>query len=867
MRTISAASLAKLATDYGTEPINIIEIRWTDEQIAWYADRDLPGIKGAILDVSSVESIINVSKNGSSTELSITLDDTDGTIKAILDTVDIHKRPFRLYQWFTGIDLAEKFIVFQGLVNSPISWREGDRTVTFNAVSKVEDRQIGFSPEEGEFPAIPKNLIGQPWPMCFGTVLDVRGIPINEAASATLGEGTGIHDFTIPFQIRALQIQDAYLGDLASYWFTVEAALRGIGENQAADTAHQNGESAVQAQISVRSQIIELQAALAEQKSWETTPVRILGAEEFPQNTLINFNINEGIFRGRIIGNRLHIMDREHPEAANFCQYNGLFEGHSSPQGTQLTDCRRLPRAVDNGFGPDTIEGESAGFFWADGGAQVKLYGNEPIDYVISIVPGTVLRVMAYKAVEGAKRLVQVPNSYWSVRTETFGTISAVIVTLNKALSLLEGEGWDDGIYVTFQSDVGPNTVDILEYIINLYLPEYDTDDTTFDDVRDKLEVYPSHFALFDRKNVLQVLSEIAFQARCAIWISGDTFYLRYLAEEPTTVLDIDESDIDTDDGASTFEMYHTPTEDIVTEYTGLWRERYSQEEPIKTIMRANMNKYGTQKREDDYYIYNIEELVRKSMCFWLIRFSNTWKKVKFRTAIHTLKVETMDAINLDFSNPYIANVAVPGIVEQAEFNSDDRTIDYDIWTPVKAGTMTPYIFAWPSQIPAETIFPTLEEIAAGNAGSGPNSPGFGAHGQLQTGWVDVNPLRQDNRYDWGDYQPSDIGDQKAAAKFPPIDTGPVSNNPGLTTPEYQGVTPPEPVVPYYIDLHETNIFDSETGQSAKLDTFFAKIAAGVLQMSTESKLTDGSQSAEFVFTYNSEVGKFVPDVAELKDD
>jgi hypothetical protein len=886
MRNISSASLAKLAANFGTEPINIVEIRWTDDQIAWYADRDLEGIQGKILEIGGLDDVIAVSQNASSAEVDLVLDDTDGSVKEILNTVDIHKRPCFIYQWFSGIPLDEKFIVFQGQISSPITWSESARTVSFTAITRVEDREVGFSPEEGEFPAIPQSLIGQPWPMCFGTVIDLKGIPINEAASATLGEGTGIHDFTIIRQIGALNIQDSYLGDLAFYWFTVEAALRGIGETQGADAAHQNALSAVQAQISVRAQVLELTAALAEQKSWERSPVRVLGAEVFPQNTLTTFNIGEGIFRGRIIGNRLHITAREHPAAADFCSYIGLFHGHSGaqqlvlsatqPLSSLLGDCRILPVAIDRGFGPDTIEGEQAGFFWADGGSQIKLYGREPIDYVISIVPGTVLRVMAYKAVEGTKRLVQVPDSYWSVRSETFGTITAVIVTLNKALSLLTDEGWDDGIFVTFESDVGPNTVDVLEYIINLYLPEFDTDDTSFDYVRDRLENYPSHFALLEKKNVLQVLREIAFQARCAIWISGDTFYLRYLAEEPDTVLDITESDLDTDDGASTFQMYHTPTEDLVTDYTGLWRERYSQEAPVRTILRHNVSKYGTLKREDDYYIYNMKELVIKSMTFWLIRFANTWKKVRFRTAIQTLQVETLDAVNLNFTNDYIAYVPVVSIVEQATFNSNDRTIDYDIWTPVKAGTMYPYDLAYPADITEETIFPTLEEVFAGNAGGGPNSPGFGATGQLQTGWITVNPLRPNpatghgrNRHDWGDYKPSDLADTPPNVNYAPIDTGPVSNNPQLTTPTYQGVKPPEPQVPFYINLRETNVFDPQTGQSAKFDSFFQAIITSKLVMDSRATIGGpiGGQIGPFDFAYNADFGGFIANQAELKDE
>jgi hypothetical protein len=322
--------------------------------------------------------------------------------------------------------------------------------------------------------------------------------------------------------------------------------------------------------------------------------------------------------------------------------------------------------------------------------------------------------------------------------------------------------------------------------------------------------------------------------------------------------------------------MYHTPTEDLVTDYTGLWRERYSQEAPVRTILRHNVSKYGTLKREDDYYIYNMKELVIKSMTFWLIRFANTWKKVRFRTAIQTLQVETLDAVNLNFTNDYIAYVPVVSIVEQATFNSNDRTIDYDIWTPVKAGTMYPYDLAYPADITEETIFPTLEEVFAGNAGGGPNSPGFGATGQLQTGWITVNPLRPNpatghgrNRHDWGDYKPSDLADTPPNVNYAPIDTGPVSNNPQLTTPTYQGVKPPEPQVPFYINLRETNVFDPQTGQSAKFDSFFQAIITSKLVMDSRATIGGpiGGQIGPFDFAYNADFGGFIANQAELKDE
>jgi len=169
---------------------------------------------------------------------------------------------------------------------------------------------------------------------------------------------------------------------------------------------------------------------------------------------------------------------------------------------------------------------------------------------------------------------------------------------------------------------------------------------------RRKTWAYPSHFALTDRKQILQALEEIAFQARCAIVLKDNTFYLRYLPAEPTPAGTIAESDIE----AGTLELLHTTTEDLVTKLVARWRATGAQEEDNKVILRHNVKKYGTKEREFDFYIYNKLDMVLKSATFWLIRYSNTWKKVRFSTPLHKLNLETFDAVTLDFDSPYIAN-------------------------------------------------------------------------------------------------------------------------------------------------------------------------------------------------------------------
>ena len=202
MRNISEAGLAKLALRYGNEPITIIEVDWVDGTTAVYADRTIGDIPGRIVEVGDLDNAVNVNGNGSdgqstggstaSQELAITLDDTDGSVKAIFDSQDVHKRPARVYQYFTGLDLADKFLLFSGKINTPISWSERDRTVKFTILSQLEDLEIGFSAEEGQFPYLPSDLVGKTWPMVFGTAVNYQALQINKAVKGTTLAGVGV---------------------------------------------------------------------------------------------------------------------------------------------------------------------------------------------------------------------------------------------------------------------------------------------------------------------------------------------------------------------------------------------------------------------------------------------------------------------------------------------------------------------------------------------------------------------------------------------------------------------------------------------------------------------------------------------------
>ncbi len=852
MRDLSAAAIEAIKTRLGTEPIVIVEIAWdpnNPDQRTAYADREVaPNVPGKILEVSAIDNVISLDLSEDTAELDLVLDDTDGSIKTIMDSNDIHKRDVWVYHWFEGMDLADKFLLMRGKISSPVAWNEGEQSVSFGVVTQLEDKEVGFSPEEGQFPFVPRDMVGVPWPSIFGTPLDVPAVQCNKAVTGTtlcpVGIISGINQHMDapygqnPPDVRKLQMSINHYNAVGTHWIGVDDAKVSEYREKSDEASSQRYwalENWARAQWCAEQQ---RQATVDEAvtQGEGCNPVRILGGEDFPHG-VITLTINEAYFTGAFstqagkkdqftISRRSYPPDTE--EAERDVQDTGLPLWHgyldicnpnSSPKPwTRVVmetsiPCQRayfdtrtntgideggksskdsgddpepfsLPPGTPGGYqGVDTqgqcIERDVAYFgprpepenpprkdvlkhFWADAGASVSITGDEPITYIVSIVPGTVLQVKAFKDFHGLKVLTYVPSHLYTVKHVNYGPIHTVQIVVAKALSTISDQGWGDDLYVTFRSDVGPNICDILQYLITTY-SDMAYDSVSFDAVALKLERFPANFAILDRTNIIQVLHEIAFQARCSLRLIDGVFYISYLAEEPDAVDTIVEKDIEFD----SISVELTSTENLVTKYMVNWRVSYAQPELNQLILRLNVKKYGIQEEEIEYYIYNQPDIIHKIATFWLIRKANSWKRIKFKTFLQKLNLEAFDAVLLDFQTPYIANTAVKGILELADLDTGNQTMEMECWLPVKSGEMEAYDFAWPANVPSEWIFPTQSEIdlgLAGGDGIGANATGdlpVGYYASLnQSGLVYYGGPNQGMgpQSDRGDPHPSDIG-------------------------------------------------------------------------------------------------------------
>lgn len=318
--------------------------------------------------------------------------------------------------------------------------------------------------------------------------------------------------------------------------------------------------------------------------------------------------------------------------------------------------------------------------------------------WICNVMHNTVIKqVFAYRTYKGRKIFTIVPSRYFYINdSRIIAGQDCTVLEVPKRLSQYENEGWDDQLYVTMTSPVGPNTSLIAQWLISEY-SDYLIDATSFDATELSLSNYPSHFAILTRKELLSTLEDIAFQCRCAVYVSDQTLYMVYLAKKAPATSTIDSSNII--EGSITVEL--SVTEQLVTKLTGLWKPNYQDLDalyklrPLRRInLRNNIDLYGVMEHEREFWIYNIKSLVVKSMQFWLIRWSNTWKRIKFDTTLEALTIETQDTFNLDLFG-VVSTVPVDVIAESIIYDSENLKLRFDAWTPVRAGEMTPFDLAY----------------------------------------------------------------------------------------------------------------------------------------------------------------------------
>jgi len=742
-RTIPAALEAKLNQKQGIEPVYLFEIQWTKNgQFYKYATKsDVEGVRGGVLDISNLESVVKLDQQGQTQAINLVLSDVKGELKTIIDVSNIHGRPVNIYIWESSLPESEKALLMQGEINGPITWSEGDRTLSFQVVTKLADAEVGFSPEQGIFPDVPNALSGKAWPFVFGSVQNVPAPRLQEIPRTSSVSVSGAVDPTLETRLLELGKIIKSLEELLIFYAialgSVEFQIDFEGRDDLTGIRDQLQSAVNQIATNIanaKAERTQLQATLTQQEIDQRSSFNVNDSSSFPQGKTLRIVVQDIEYTGKFSGNTFNIQDR---------------------------------RAIK--FTNDFTE--PFGFTFVQSGQTVRIESDSLVRYVANMISSDLnsIIVRAFRGTGSARVLTVVPSTFYTKKLQALGPdFTVTLIEMTTPLSTQDSE-FEDDIFVTQTSPVGPNTVDVIEYLIDTFT-DLKKDSTSFADVRAKIDKYPSHFALTEQFNVLALLESILFQSRCAGFVSNNTVFLKYLSEEQTATSTFTDSDSD----AGTIELSSTPFEDVATKIVATWTDDLALEEKNKIVLRHNVSLYGLREREIDFFIYNIPELVLKSATFWLIRFANIWKQARFKGFLDKLDVETFDTVNLSMTGNLFATGTVAGLITDLTIDTTNHKLDISCWLPVKFGTMETYVFSWPSDADIASLFPTIEEEEAGLGGSA--SPQADVKGDLDFNFggqsisINVQGTNGTNdrvfRKDKGDSVPSDIDDVKPTPTF-----------------------------------------------------------------------------------------------------
>ena len=239
-------------------------------------------------------------------------------------------------------------------------------------------------------------------------------------------------------------------------------------------------------------------------------------------------------------------------------------------------------------------------------------------------------------------------------------------------------------------------------------------------------------------------------------------------------------------------------------------------------------------------------------------------------------------------SNTGMGSLSAAALVEKADYNSDTRSINFECWTPVKAGEMEPYDFAYPADVSQELQFPTPveeEEEFDGGTGSGRDATGaLPIRYDLRRGVRveydgNLDPFgfeaAKRSTSDRGDPKPSDQGDKNPGQ--PVVGEAIIYDErlPGIDTPAFENTGFYQVAEPTLIDIATTKIIDSrdpggDEDNITTFSTFFAEISGGKLKMATDATLVDADDrevQGVFDFKYDEEAEQFGAGTAFLQEE
>jgi len=719
----------------GATPLLLLRVDWGGTNIKFYADRDLffeeegafegdsswglpwpldwgdepadleRAVDGRLLETGTIVTQWQDGNMGTTGSANIVLDDDDESLRLLLSTSRLEGSNVILYHIFQNpLNPVSAVKIMQGTAASPVKWDEASHKLSFDVTPILKSGQIGFVATEEVLPSITNDAIGQVLPRCYGTVVDVPALLVTTSPFGELRSDVKESDIT--FKVKGgkkfpqgteilLQVgQEIVLGEFngtdsePSEEFEVKTG-NVLTYKQSAnhffdpETIQHNG----------RNQDILTDVTVLPRTGRFLNDPSMFAIDN--PDGLINVTgliayvkIEDQIIHWAPVRDQLPSLTEGGTDILVVCTRSlGILLGDPEVDNADKVNFTAFPRR-----GWDRPEDRVR---ILKAGTPVIQQDSREGKYVINEVQSIkLLRVAAKRTIkvntaEGTKEvLTTIPDSWYTKKLNDTTLINGKTMTVLEfdVLPEFRGNGFSNELFVTVQSILGGNPVDVM---LNV-LAEANTisvDSGSFGALRDNLADTIMGFALLESKDALGLANELAFQARCSLIYVVDQIKLRYLpAGTLGTVAGIILSDANIEENSIILE--HTPVEELVTQFTGIFRQSYFQEEDNKIIAQNNISQFGLINEDIDYFAFQQRESVRVSVGFWTGFKSTIWRMIRCSTFLDALSLETLDSV-------FFVNDLLPiptGVFVRPHEVSlkplEDR-IELLLWTPFSAGTST----------------------------------------------------------------------------------------------------------------------------------------------------------------------------------
>lgn len=659
MRTMTGNATTKTQTQYATEPVTILAVEWSTGT-QYYGDKtfvlDLNSIQGKLLDFAPLQATGKQDSTGQVSSATVKLDDVDGALKILWNTIIMEGTHVTVYQHYEGNAWADLTLLFKGRIGGTIEWSEGERYLSFEIETFVDDTEVGYIVQEGDFPNLNPDIIGTMIPIIFGGVLRVKAIPIKKG-------------------VLSNNTDEIYGGwpDLDSVPFEVKDGNK-FPQNQVIDivVASTRFTGYFEGNIFHR-QISNL--------LWYEDVViapRVIDDEDTGNNKVLWITGNE-----QLAGKFCWLgTGRQH----NFCEAQEGNKCYFSYEWDRLVDETDLIEEVRGSvhntwyYNPDNW----LVYWYLKPNLLVYEYNKGYNDvYVVNEYPSTqIVEVMAKRSYNGEEIFVQVPSSHYTINVAySLGARTVTAIEFPKPLSTYEKENWRDDIFVSVRSSLPANAADVIKWIVETYMT-YGIDTVSFDLARIDVAPYPVAFALLSPRDAMSLIEDIAWQARCALYLHDGVISIKYLSKDLMANYTLTTTDV----LLKTFMLGFVTTEEIYTKTIGKWKVDYSGENLTEKqiVYTGNIAQYGLRTAERDIFIYNIEELVKMTVYFWGYRYSNSWRIAQYPTLLTTLPLELFDCVLHNLTT--LSTNTIRGLVEDISHDSANNTIAIKALLCSKAG-------------------------------------------------------------------------------------------------------------------------------------------------------------------------------------